>query len=69
MLGGMPSAQSTDPRLDQARDLIRDKGLSRKDIQLLDEILREGGGELFLLQEPGEPVPGAAKAGRPEEPP
>jgi DNA-binding phage protein len=51
----MPSTQSTDPRLDQARDLIRDKGLSRKDIQLLEEILRESGSGLFLLQAPGEP--------------
>jgi len=55
MLGGMPSAQSTDPRLDQARDLIRDKGLSRKDLELLDEILREGGGDLFPApEEPGQ---------------
>lgn len=57
----MPSAQSNDPRLVQARDLIRDKGLSRKDLQLLDEILREGGGE--LLQAPGE-----TEAARPAEP-
>jgi len=61
----MPSAQSTDPRLDQARDLIRDKGLSRKDIQLLDEILRESGAELFLLQAPGE---AEARPARPAEP-
>ena len=46
MLGGMPTAQSTDPRLDQARELIREKGLSRQDILLLDEILREGGRRL-----------------------
>ena len=32
MLGGMPTMPSTDPRLDQARDLIRDKGLSRSRI-------------------------------------
>ncbi len=60
----MPSAQSTDPRLDQARDLIREKGLSRKDIELLDEILREGGAALFPLAEPGH-----AAAPRPQEPP
>jgi hypothetical protein len=60
----MPSAQSTDPRLDQARDLIREKGLSRKDIELLDEILREGGAGLFPLAEPGQ-----AAAPRPQEPP
>lgn len=48
----MPTAQSTDPRLDQARDLIRDKGLSRTDIRLLAEILKEGSGDLFPLAEP-----------------
>jgi hypothetical protein len=52
----MPSAQSTDPRLDQARDLIRDKGLSPKDIQLLEEILREGGGALFPPAQATRPV-------------
>ncbi len=57
----MPTAQSTDPRLDQARELIRDKGLSPKDIQLLDAILREGGGDLF--------PPPEAPASRPGEPP
>jgi hypothetical protein len=57
MLGVMPSAQSTDPRLDQARELIRDKGLSRKDIQLLEEILRESGSDLFLAPEGPAPRP------------
>jgi len=37
MLGVMPTAQTTDPRLEQARELIRDKGLSRKDLQLLED--------------------------------
>jgi hypothetical protein len=56
----MLSAQTTDSRLDQARELIRDKGLSRQDLQLLDELLREGGLDLAPLLEaaPGvsEPV-------------
>jgi len=52
MLGGMPTAQPTDPRLDQARDLIRDKGLSRADIKLLAEILKEGSGDLFPQESP-----------------
>ncbi len=62
MLEGMPAIPSTDPRLDRVRDLIRDKGLSRSDIQLLDEILREGGGG--LLTEPAGPAaePRAAEA-------
>jgi hypothetical protein len=54
----MPTAQSTDPRLDQARELIRDKGLSPKDIQLLDAILREGAGDLFPPPEAVAPPPG-----------
>jgi hypothetical protein len=50
----MPTAQTTDPRLDRARELIREKGLSRLDILLLDEILREGGADLVQLAEPGQ---------------
>jgi len=57
----MPTAQTTDPRLEQARELIRDKGLSRKDLQLLEEILREGGGGLIA-------PPDAGPAPRPLEP-
>jgi len=57
----MPTAQTTDPRLEQARELIRDKGLSRKDLQLLEEILREGGGDLIA-------PPEAGQAPRPPEP-
>jgi len=52
MLRNMPTFQATDSRLDQARALIRERGLSRQDVQLLDEILREGGGDLFPLLEP-----------------
>jgi len=59
----MPTAQTTDPRLDRARELIRDKGLSRLDLLLLDEILREGGADLVQLAEPG-----GAQAHRPAEP-
>jgi hypothetical protein len=50
----MPTAQSTDPRLDQARDLIRDKGLSPKDIQLLLDTRNDGGG---LFPPPPAPRP------------
>jgi hypothetical protein len=49
----MPSAQSSGQRLDLARELIREKGLSRQDLQLLDEILRVGAGDLFPLVETG----------------
>jgi hypothetical protein len=61
MLGFMPSAPSSSKRLDQARELIREKGLSRQDIQLLDDILRAGAADLFPLLEPGPagmPAPG-----------
>jgi hypothetical protein len=47
MLGVMPTTQATDPRFAQARDLIRERGLSRQDLQLLEEILREYGSTLF----------------------
>jgi hypothetical protein len=36
-----------------ARELIREKGLSRQDLQLLDEILKAGSGDLFPLLDPG----------------
>ena len=56
MLGDMPSVASTEKRLDQARELIRDKRLSRQDLQLLDDILRAGDTDLFPLLETG-PAP------------
>ena len=49
----MPVAPSDPKRLDQARELIRAKGLSRQDVQLLDDILRAGAADLFPLMEPG----------------
>ncbi|BDU71184.1 hypothetical protein METEAL_03580 [Mesoterricola silvestris] len=49
----MPSAQSSGQRLDLVRELIREKGLSRQDLQLLEEILRVGGGDVFPLLETG----------------
>ena len=49
----MPSAQPSGQRLDLARELIREKGLSRLDLQLLDEILRIGAGDLFPLLDTG----------------
>ena len=62
MLGGMPTAQPTDQRLERARELIREKGLSRQDIQLLDEMLRAGGGDLSPLLEAG-PAPAPEPGG------
>jgi len=53
MLGDMPAALTDPSRLDQARELIRAKGLSRQDLQLLEDILRAGGPELAPLMEPG----------------
>jgi hypothetical protein len=38
-------------RLDQARELIREKGLSKQDLELLDEILRIGAGDLDPMVE------------------
>jgi hypothetical protein len=51
MLEGM-SSQSTPQRLDMVRELIREKGLSRQDLELLDEILRLGATDLAPLLEP-----------------
>jgi hypothetical protein len=57
MLGFMPTAPASDSRLDQARALVRDKGLSSSELGLLDDILREGSGKLLLLTEPAPPRP------------
>ncbi|HPS66793.1 MAG TPA: hypothetical protein PLA48_03020 [Holophaga sp.] len=57
----MPPLSEVNRRLDQARELIREKRLSRQDLDLLDEILRIGDGEL----EPRAEAPPAA--GPPED--
>lgn len=49
MLWGMPSSLPPPPRLDKARELIREKGLSRQDLELLEEILRLGAMDLAPL--------------------
>lgn len=46
MLWGMPSSVPPTQRLDKARELIRAKGLSRLDLELLEEILRLGAADL-----------------------
>ena len=56
MLGIMPCVPSDHKRLNQARELIREKGLSRQDVQLLEDILKAGAADLFPLVEPG-PAP------------
>ena len=62
MLGIMPCAPTDHKRLDQARELIREKGLSRQDIQLLEDILRAGGDDLFPMLDHG-PAPDLQGAG------
>jgi hypothetical protein len=47
----MPNQTAPTQRLNQARDLVREKGISRQDLQLLEEILREGAGDLAPLLE------------------
>jgi hypothetical protein len=47
----MSPLRQLNPRLDQARELIREKGLSRQDLELLDEILRIGAGDLKPMVE------------------
>jgi len=42
----MSTSRQGNPRLDQARELIREKGLSKQDLELLEEILRIGAGDL-----------------------
>jgi hypothetical protein len=46
MLWGMSSSIPPTQRLDRARELIREKGLSRQDLELLEEILRLGAADL-----------------------
>lgn len=40
--------------MDQVRELIREKGLSRLDLELLDEMIRLGGGDLMPLLDPAQ---------------
>lgn len=47
----MPTSKQVDPRLDQARELIREKGLSKQDLELLEEILKLGAGDLDPMVE------------------
>ena len=57
MLGSMSATRQVSPRLDQARELIREKGLSRQDLELLEEILRLGAGDLDpMVETPPNPV-------------
>jgi hypothetical protein len=51
ILGNMSPSRQVNPRLDQARELIREKGLSRQDLELLEEILRIGAGDLDPMVE------------------
>jgi len=55
----MPCAPPSDKRLDQARELIREKGLSRQDLQILDELIKAGGADLLPLLEGGPELPAA----------
>ncbi len=58
MLGGMTPQESSAPRLDRARELIREKGLSKQDLGLLEEIFRAAEGAL-------EPLVGGASGAAP----
>jgi hypothetical protein len=52
-------------RLNQARDLVREKGLSRQDLELLEEILQAGATDLTPLLEAA-PLPGPALEDSPQ---
>ncbi len=59
----MPAANPNHIRLDQVRELIREKGLSRQDLELLDDILRLGAGDLVPLLEPtGQKAPASVES-------
>ncbi|HNX94139.1 MAG TPA: hypothetical protein PKL14_03170 [Holophaga sp.] len=60
----MPSDLPSDNRLDLARELVREKGLSRQDLELLNEILNLGAGDLEPMLQPSPETP----AIRPESP-
>lgn len=55
LIARYPDSMSSDKpsslRLQEAKALIREKGLSRQDLALLDDILRAGSGDLFPLLE------------------
>jgi hypothetical protein len=53
----MPPPSSAKLRLDQARELVRKKGLSRHDLELLEDMVKLGSGDLDPLLTPS---PGAA---------
>ena len=53
----MSSSVPSTLRLDQARELIREKGLSRQDLELLEEILRLGAPDLPPLLAASETAP------------
>lgn len=48
----MSPSRPPQQRLHQVRELIREKGLSRLDLELLDEMIRLGGGDLMPLLDP-----------------
>lgn len=56
ILWSMSTSKQANLRLDQARELIREKGLSKQDLELLEEILRLGAGDLDPMVETT-PVP------------
>ncbi len=53
MLWTMPSSLPPPQRLDKARELIREKGLSRQDLELLEDILRLGAVDLAPMLDTG----------------
>lgn len=54
----MPTPRPAHPRLEEVRELIREKGLSRTDLELLDEMLRLGATDLSPLVDPAPGVVG-----------
>ena len=59
MLWGMSTPKPLAQRLDLARELIREKGLSKQDLGLLEEILKLGEGDLAPMLD----TPASAEAG------
>jgi len=53
---GMSLSRPPHQRMDLVRELIREKGLSRLDLELLDEIIRLGGGDLMPLLDQVQPA-------------
>lgn len=58
----MPSPSTPSPRLDRARQLVQEKGLSKEDLVLLEEILQAGELDPLIEAQGGPPEPPSTRS-------